>query len=178
MCYTLFLEIMQLNLMNCGHAAVLVFVLVFLWPLVCDWMNKEILQYTTFWSFIKPFFKTFQTWPRYLGVIWYLELYHIVRVEAGSAYMTRPGRTTSWSGVKLNHLLPTTASKQVICFVMSRSQKSWKSILPSVYLYTGGQLIYQIPNNKVLTTKIGLLNSLREYDRVSSKVNYGRGNRL
>ncbi|RXN26876.1 inactive polyglycylase TTLL10 [Labeo rohita] len=41
----------------------------------------------------------------------------------------------------------------------------------------GGQLIYQIPNNKVLTTKIGLLNSLREYDRVSSKVNYGRGNR-
>ncbi|XP_058619406.1 protein polyglycylase TTLL10 isoform X2 [Onychostoma macrolepis] len=41
----------------------------------------------------------------------------------------------------------------------------------------GGQLIYQMPNNKVLTTKIGLLNSLREYDRVSSKVNYGRGNR-
>ncbi|KAK2885605.1 hypothetical protein Q8A67_016442 [Cirrhinus molitorella] len=41
----------------------------------------------------------------------------------------------------------------------------------------GGQLIYQVPNNKVLTTKIGLLNSLREYDRVSSKVNYGRGNR-
>uniref|UniRef100_A0A673MA12 Protein polyglycylase TTLL10-like n=1 Tax=Sinocyclocheilus rhinocerous TaxID=307959 RepID=A0A673MA12_9TELE len=35
----------------------------------------------------------------------------------------------------------------------------------------GGQLIYQIPNNKVLTTKIGLLNSLREYDRVSSKSN-------
>ncbi|KAI2649750.1 Protein polyglycylase TTLL10 [Labeo rohita] len=42
----------------------------------------------------------------------------------------------------------------------------------------GGQLIYQIPNNKVLTTKIGLLNSLREYDRVSSKVNYGRGNSM
>ncbi|KAK7128876.1 hypothetical protein R3I94_017186 [Phoxinus phoxinus] len=41
----------------------------------------------------------------------------------------------------------------------------------------GGQLLYQIPNNKVLTTKIGLLNSLREYDRVSSKVNYGCGNR-
>ncbi|XP_057176089.1 protein polyglycylase TTLL10 isoform X1 [Triplophysa rosa] len=41
----------------------------------------------------------------------------------------------------------------------------------------GGQLLYQIPNNKVLTTKIGLLNSLREYERVSSKVNYGRVNR-
>ncbi|ROL46845.1 Protein polyglycylase TTLL10 [Anabarilius grahami] len=40
----------------------------------------------------------------------------------------------------------------------------------------GGQLLYQIPNNNVLTTKIGLLNSLREYDRVSSKVNYGCGN--
>ncbi|XP_067302332.1 protein polyglycylase TTLL10 [Pseudorasbora parva] len=42
----------------------------------------------------------------------------------------------------------------------------------------GGQLLYQIPNNKVLTTKIGLLNSLREYDRVSSKVNYRCGNRM
>ncbi|XP_001920282.4 inactive polyglycylase TTLL10 isoform X2 [Danio rerio] len=41
----------------------------------------------------------------------------------------------------------------------------------------GYQLLYQIPNNKVLTTKIGLLNSLREYDRVSSKINYGHGNR-
>ncbi|XP_065141235.1 protein polyglycylase TTLL10 [Paramisgurnus dabryanus] len=41
----------------------------------------------------------------------------------------------------------------------------------------GSQLLYQIPNNKVLTTKIGLLNSLREYERVSSKVNYGHGNR-
>ncbi|XP_077587653.1 protein polyglycylase TTLL10 isoform X2 [Stigmatopora nigra] len=38
----------------------------------------------------------------------------------------------------------------------------------------GQQLVYQIPNNKVLTTKIGLLNSLREYERVSSKVNHGR----
>ncbi|XP_072553536.1 uncharacterized protein ttll10 [Salminus brasiliensis] len=35
----------------------------------------------------------------------------------------------------------------------------------------GEQLVYQIPNNKVLTTKIGLLNSLREYERVSSKTN-------
>uniref|UniRef100_H3BGX1 Tubulin tyrosine ligase like 10 n=1 Tax=Latimeria chalumnae TaxID=7897 RepID=H3BGX1_LATCH len=33
----------------------------------------------------------------------------------------------------------------------------------------GEQLIYQIPNNKVLTTKIGLLSSLREYERVMSK---------
>ncbi|KAJ8395162.1 hypothetical protein AAFF_G00036180 [Aldrovandia affinis] len=39
----------------------------------------------------------------------------------------------------------------------------------------GEQLLYQIPNNKVLTTKVGLLSSLREYDRVSSKVNHGRG---
>uniref|UniRef100_A0A672JZ20 Uncharacterized protein n=1 Tax=Sinocyclocheilus grahami TaxID=75366 RepID=A0A672JZ20_SINGR len=53
-----------------------------------------------------------------------------------------------------------------------------KSPAPYYSFRAGGQLIYQIPNNKVLTTKIGLLNSLREYDRVSSKVNYGRGNRL
>uniref|UniRef100_A0A8D3BKV7 Tubulin tyrosine ligase-like family, member 10 n=1 Tax=Scophthalmus maximus TaxID=52904 RepID=A0A8D3BKV7_SCOMX len=39
----------------------------------------------------------------------------------------------------------------------------------------GEQLLYQIPNNKVLTTKIGLLSSLREYERVCSKVNHGRG---
>ncbi|XP_060913200.1 protein polyglycylase TTLL10 [Labrus mixtus] len=41
----------------------------------------------------------------------------------------------------------------------------------------GEQLMYQIPNNKVLTTKIGLLSSLREYERVSSKVNHGRRSR-
>ncbi|CAN2388257.1 Tubulin tyrosine ligase-like family [Pristimantis euphronides] len=35
----------------------------------------------------------------------------------------------------------------------------------------GKQLLYQIPNNKVLTTKIGLLNSLREYERVMQKIN-------
>ncbi|TKS77200.1 Protein polyglycylase TTLL10 [Collichthys lucidus] len=39
----------------------------------------------------------------------------------------------------------------------------------------GEQLLFQIPNNKALTTKIGLLSSLREYERVSSKVNHGRG---
>ncbi|XP_029910699.1 protein polyglycylase TTLL10 [Myripristis murdjan] len=42
----------------------------------------------------------------------------------------------------------------------------------------GEQLVYQIPNNKVLTTKIGLLSSLREFERVSSKVNHGRLRRL
>ncbi|KAL6120012.1 ttll10 [Pungitius sinensis] len=41
----------------------------------------------------------------------------------------------------------------------------------------GKQLVYQIPNNRVLTTKIGLLNSLREYERVNSKVNHGQGPR-
>lgn len=45
---------------------------------------------------------------------------------------------------------------------------------PHVFL-PGEQLLYQIPNNKVLTTKIGLLSSLREYERVCSKVNHGRG---
>uniref|UniRef100_A0A7N4P780 Tubulin tyrosine ligase like 10 n=1 Tax=Sarcophilus harrisii TaxID=9305 RepID=A0A7N4P780_SARHA len=34
----------------------------------------------------------------------------------------------------------------------------------------GEQLLYQIPNNKLLTTKIGLLNALREYARVMSKI--------
>ncbi|KAM8927658.1 inactive polyglycylase TTLL10 [Pelodytes ibericus] len=37
----------------------------------------------------------------------------------------------------------------------------------------GEQLIYQIPNNKILTTKIGLLNSLREYERVMQKIKFG-----
>ncbi|KAJ7306396.1 hypothetical protein JRQ81_009742 [Phrynocephalus forsythii] len=35
----------------------------------------------------------------------------------------------------------------------------------------GEQLLYQIPNNKVLTTKIGLLMNLREYERVMRKIN-------
>lgn len=34
----------------------------------------------------------------------------------------------------------------------------------------GEQLLYQIPNNKLLTTKIGLLSALREYSRVVSKI--------
>ncbi|KAM4703205.1 inactive polyglycylase TTLL10 [Rhinophrynus dorsalis] len=34
----------------------------------------------------------------------------------------------------------------------------------------GEQLLYQIPNNKVLTTKIGLLSSLRDYERVMQKI--------
>ncbi|KAG8142324.1 hypothetical protein E2320_006260, partial [Naja naja] len=33
----------------------------------------------------------------------------------------------------------------------------------------GEQLLYQIPNNKILTTKIGLLMNLREYERVMKK---------
>ncbi|XP_069320738.1 inactive polyglycylase TTLL10 [Eulemur rufifrons] len=35
----------------------------------------------------------------------------------------------------------------------------------------GQQLLFQLPNNKLLTTKIGLLCALREYSRVVSKVN-------
>uniref|UniRef100_A0A3Q2ZQ29 Tubulin tyrosine ligase like 10 n=1 Tax=Kryptolebias marmoratus TaxID=37003 RepID=A0A3Q2ZQ29_KRYMA len=42
----------------------------------------------------------------------------------------------------------------------------------------GKQLLYQIPNNNVLTSKIGLLSSLREYERVSSKVKLSQGHRL
>ncbi|XP_040181927.1 inactive polyglycylase TTLL10 [Rana temporaria] len=38
----------------------------------------------------------------------------------------------------------------------------------------GEQLLYQIPNNKVLTTKIGLLSSLREYERVMQKISKAR----
>ncbi|XP_074074884.1 inactive polyglycylase TTLL10 isoform X2 [Macrotis lagotis] len=34
----------------------------------------------------------------------------------------------------------------------------------------GEQLLYQIPNNKLLTTKIGLLNALREYTRIMNKI--------
>ncbi|XP_058516736.1 inactive polyglycylase TTLL10 [Ochotona princeps] len=34
----------------------------------------------------------------------------------------------------------------------------------------GQQLLFQLPNNKLLTTKIGLLSALREYARVSSKI--------
>ncbi|XP_060132187.1 inactive polyglycylase TTLL10 isoform X2 [Zootoca vivipara] len=35
----------------------------------------------------------------------------------------------------------------------------------------GEQLLYQISNNKILTTKIGLLMNLREYERVMKKIN-------
>nr|XP_026693357.1 uncharacterized protein LOC100186709 isoform X1 [Ciona intestinalis] len=38
----------------------------------------------------------------------------------------------------------------------------------------GEQLCYQIPNNKLLTTKIGLLTTLQEYDRVMNKVKKGK----
>lgn len=53
-------------------------------------------------------------------LISYLELFHIVRVEAGSAYMIRTDWTTNWSGVKPSHLLPTTTSKQVIHIFLLR----------------------------------------------------------
>lgn len=33
----------------------------------------------------------------------------------------------------------------------------------------GEQLLYQLPNNKVLTTKIGLLSTLREHSRIVNK---------
>lgn len=41
-------------------------------------------------------------------------------------------------------------------------------------LVPGEQLLFQVPNNGVLTTKIGLLCSLREYERVSGKVGHGQ----
>lgn len=37
--------------------------------------------------------------------------------------------------------------------------------------------MYQIPNDTVLTTKIGLLGSLREYEGVSNKISRGQGPR-
>uniref|UniRef100_A0A8C9RAJ6 Tubulin tyrosine ligase like 10 n=1 Tax=Scleropages formosus TaxID=113540 RepID=A0A8C9RAJ6_SCLFO len=42
-----------------------------------------------------------------------------------------------------------------------------KSVLTYYNFREGEQLLYQIPNNKVLTTKIGLLNSLRDYEKAS-----------
>ncbi|XP_014873459.1 protein polyglycylase TTLL10 isoform X1 [Poecilia latipinna] len=41
----------------------------------------------------------------------------------------------------------------------------------------GRHLVFQIPNNMVLTTKIGLLNSLREFERITSKIRYKNGHR-
>lgn len=38
------------------------------------------------------------------------------------------------------------------------------------FVVPGDQLLYQLPNNKLLTTKIGLLNALREYSRVTNKI--------
>lgn len=38
------------------------------------------------------------------------------------------------------------------------------------FAVSGEQLLYQIPNNKLLTTKIGLLSALREYSRVVNKI--------
>ncbi|TRZ02483.1 hypothetical protein DNTS_030305 [Danionella cerebrum] len=69
---------------------------------------------------------------------------------------------------------------QQIMDVQGQSDEEEEEIPPPEHTdgaLPGCQLLYQIPNNKVLTTKIGLLNSLREYDRVSSKVNNGQGKR-
>lgn len=38
------------------------------------------------------------------------------------------------------------------------------------FLIQGEQLVNHIPNGNLLTTKIGLLTSLQEFDRVTSKV--------
>ncbi|XP_069097205.1 inactive polyglycylase TTLL10 [Pleurodeles waltl] len=52
--------------------------------------------------------------------------------------------------------------------------------IPATYraFRDGEQLLYQIPNNKILTTKIGLLHSLREYERLMTKVSGIRGPRI
>ncbi|KAL1021099.1 hypothetical protein UPYG_G00008810 [Umbra pygmaea] len=50
-----------------------------------------------------------------------------------------------------------------------------KSTATYSYFKEGEQLVYQIPNNKVLTNKIGLLSSLRDYERICRKLNHGRG---
>lgn len=42
------------------------------------------------------------------------------------------------------------------------------------YLFAGKQLIYLIPNDAVLTTKIGLLSSLRECEAVSNNIRSSR----
>ncbi|RXM28617.1 Protein polyglycylase TTLL10, partial [Acipenser ruthenus] len=53
-----------------------------------------------------------------------------------------------------------------------------KSYATYINFHQGEQLVYQIPNNKVLTTKIGLLSSLREYERVVTKIQLGRASKL
>ncbi|KAJ3589707.1 hypothetical protein NHX12_010550 [Muraenolepis orangiensis] len=53
-----------------------------------------------------------------------------------------------------------------------------KSRATYLHFREGQQLLYQIPNNTLLTTKIGLLSSLRDYERVSAKVNAPRLRRL
>ncbi|KAM4651943.1 inactive polyglycylase TTLL10 [Discoglossus pictus] len=57
----------------------------------------------------------------------------------------------------------------------------WCEIKSSATYYSfreGEQLVYQIPNNKLLTTKIGLLSSLREYERVMQKINKSLNQRM
>uniref|UniRef100_A0A8C4P8G6 Tubulin tyrosine ligase like 10 n=1 Tax=Dromaius novaehollandiae TaxID=8790 RepID=A0A8C4P8G6_DRONO len=42
----------------------------------------------------------------------------------------------------------------------------------------GEQLLYQIPNNRILTTKIGLLSCLREQERVMNKISWSSNSKL
>jgi hypothetical protein len=39
----------------------------------------------------------------------------------------------------------------------------------SILVLPGQQLLFQLPNNKLLTTKIGLLSALREHARIVNK---------
>lgn len=39
----------------------------------------------------------------------------------------------------------------------------------TLFVLLGQQLLFQLPNNKLLTTKIGLLSALREHSRTLSK---------
>lgn len=127
----------------------------------------------------------------YIHLMCYLELFHTVRAKAGSVFMTKPDWITDWNGVNWNLHAPITTSEQVIalkkkgifqqCTFMHQCIwiASWVFFFKSFFFFLskGEQLVYQIPNNKVLTTKIGLLNSLREYDRISSKINNGKGHK-
>lgn len=87
--------------------------------------------------------------------------------------------TSSSSGVRPNQQPTTVTSEKVHPREREREKKKqliqniWKSRYE--HLFAGKQLIYQIPNDAVLTTKIGLLRSLREYEGASNKISHGRG---
>lgn len=56
------------------------------------------------------------------------------------------------------------ASSARLCCMRQRGQASFSP-------RTGEQLLYQIPNNSILTSKTGLLSCLREQERVMKKIN-------